>query len=123
MRLRPLVVGLLAVAAFLALYAIGQASEDGGDEAELVAPVAIERAADSPAEPPELDAGGALPSLKPARRRPPPRPAEPPAPEPEEEPEPEPEPEPAPPPAPAPAPPPPPPPPPPDPGQPFYDEG
>lgn len=120
MRLRPLVVLLLAVAAFLALYAIGQASEDGGDGTDLVAPAALEAETDPQAEPPRLKPAGPLPRLKPARRRPPPSP-EPPAPA-ASEPEPEPEPEPVAP-APAPSPPPSPPPPPPDPGTPFYDEG
>jgi hypothetical protein len=111
------------VGAFLALYAVGQASEDGGGgETELVAPVAVETDADPPAAPPRFEPDGRLPSLKPARRATP-RPAPEPEPEPEPEEEPEPEPEPTPEPAPAPSPPPPPPPPPPDPGQPFYDEG
>ena len=66
MRIRAFAVVALAAVAFLALYAVGQAGEDDGGS--LTAPAAIETDMDQPAKPPKLDAGAALPGLKPARR-------------------------------------------------------
>jgi hypothetical protein len=113
MRVRGLVVVALAVGAFLALYAAGQASQDDAGDTGLVPPAPIEADLDRTDAPPRLGRSGPLPNLKPARRRSPApapapaAPASPPASAP---------PAPAPPPPPAPAPPP-------ERGTPFYDDG
>ena len=69
MTVRALGVILVAAAAFFGFYAIGQAGDDDGDATDLVAPAAIEEDMDQEAGPPELEAGGRLPSLKPAGRQ------------------------------------------------------
>ena len=64
MRVRGLVVVLLGVCAFLALYAAGQASEDEGSDSRLTAPEVIGAEIDD-AAPPRLEPSGSLPDLKP----------------------------------------------------------
>ena len=70
MKAHPLTVLLLAAAAFLGLYAAGQADEPGDEPAALKPPTALQsRAGEGLAVPPRLGRAGELPNLRPARRR------------------------------------------------------
>jgi hypothetical protein len=118
MRPRASIVILLAVCAFVALYAVGAARDEDDNEATgLAPPRALSGTVKPLRDPPELARQGGGSPLKPARK--PPSPATPaPAPTPEPAPpEPVPEPEPAPVPIATPPPPPSPPP-----GEPFFNE-
>lgn len=69
MRLRALMVLLLAAGVFVALYAVGRASEDEDNATDLVAPAPIDADLDRTAAPPRLAPSGSIPSLKPAPRQ------------------------------------------------------